>query len=407
MPRLLATLALLTLTAAPAASAGAVRVSLFSLFKPRTLEVRVADGAGAVVDAGRLAGGDLAPGDLARVRLAGDHVNVVLVDSYGRVKRSVAASLVRIIPKGQATLDLVLPGRIKRAVRGELSITARGLRSGGRLQITLITDLESVVTSVVAAEMYGRREAEALKALAVVARTFMLSHTGRHRDEGFDYCDTTHCQLYRGEADLDAERFAPVVARAVAQTAGEVLSFGGHTIEAYFTAVCGGLSATPEMVWGGPSKGGYVYRRVDCQWCKGSHYTRWERKADAARVLDALSSAKGTRFSLSAEISVEGEQPAGPVRRVIIRDKGREVVMVADEFRRAIGLRIGWNRVLSPTFQVERRGRSFVFRGRGFGSQVGLCLAGTGAQAEAGRGYRDILAFYYPQAEIRSDRGEN
>ena len=81
--------------------------------------------------------------------------------------------------------------------------------------------------------------------------------------------------------------------------------------------------------------------------------------------------------------------------------------MVSDEFRRAIGLRIGWNRVLSPTFQVERRGRIFVFRGRGFGSQVGLCLAGTGAQAEAGRGYRDILEFYYPQAEIRSNRGED
>ena len=90
----------------------------------------------------------------------------------------------------------------------------------------------------------------------------------------------------------------------------------------------------------------------------------------------------------------------GPVRRVIIRDKGRRLAMATEEFRRALGLRLGWNKVLSPTFQVERRGRHFVFRGRGFGSQVGLCLAGANAQAASGRGYRDILEFYYPRAEI-------
>jgi stage II sporulation protein D len=56
--------------------------------------------------------------------------------------------------------------------------------------------------------------------------------------------------------------------------------------------------------------------------------------------------------------------------------------------------------VLSPTFTVERRGATIIFRGRGFGSQVGLCLAGAVAQAEAGRGYREILGFYYPQTEV-------
>jgi stage II sporulation protein D len=407
MPSLLTTLALLSLTAAPAPNDGAVRVSLLSLFNPQTLEVRVAGGAGAILDAGTLGSGDLAAGDLARIRLAGDHINIVLIDSYGRIKRSVVSGQARIIPRGRATFDLVLPGKIEREVRGELLVMPQGLRSRGRLQITLATDLESIVTSVVAAELYGNREAEALKALAVIARTFMLSHTGRHRDEGFDYCDTTHCQLYRGEADLNAKLSSPVVAQAVAQTAGQVLSFGGHTIEAYFTAVCGGLSTTPEMVWGGRSTGDYTYRRVACQWCKESHYSKWERKAGAAGLLDALGAAKGVRFSSSADIIVEEEQPAGPARRVIIRDKGRQVVMGVDEFRRAIGSRIGWNRVLSPTFQVERRGRNFVFRGRGFGSQVGLCLAGTAAQAASGRSYRDILGFYYPQAEIRLNRGEN
>jgi stage II sporulation protein D len=41
-----------------------------------------------------------------------------------------------------------------------------------------------------------------------------------------------------------------------------------------------------------------------------------------------------------------------------------------------------------------------IFRGRGFGSQVGLCLAGAVAQAETSRSYREILSFYYPQTEV-------
>jgi stage II sporulation protein D len=404
MPGLLAAIALLSLTVSPVAERGAVRISLFSLFKPQSLDVRLASGAGALVDTGRLGGSrEIGPGDQAQVRFLGDHFIIVLVDSYGRVKHSVTSKQARIIPRGQAVFDLILPGKMKRAVRGMLEVNPREARPRGWLQITLATDVESAVASVVAAEMYGKREGEALKALSVIARTFMLSHAGRHSDEGFDFCDTTHCQLYRGEADLASEIAAPVVARAVADTAGEVLSFGGRMIETYFTAVCGGLSATPEMVWGGAPGGGYAYQRVSCSWCRGSHYMRWERRAESASVLDALSAAKGVRLSPAAELSIEEEQPGGPVRQVIIRDKGRRLAMATEEFRRAIGLRIGWNKVLSPTFQIERRGRQFVFRGRGFGSQVGLCLAGTTAQAASGRGYRDILEFYYPRAEIRPE----
>lgn len=76
------------------------------------------------------------------------------------------------------------------------------------------------------------------------------------------------------------------------------------------------------------------------------------------------------------------------------------VTMSADEFRRAIGRRLGWNTVLSPTFTLTRQGERFVFQGKGFGSQVGLCLAGAAAQARAGRSYDQILQFYFPQAKI-------
>ena len=238
-------------------------------------------------------------------------------------------------------------------------------------------------------------------ALAVVVRTFMRSHAGRHSNEGFDFCDTTHCQFYRGEQDLADEVASPAVANAVARTSGQILTFEGSAIETYYTASCGGLSATPLMVWGGATS--YPYGRIACRWCRHSRFTKWERSADATRILDALSVFIASKLTTATELIAKADEASGFVQSVTVRDEGKRVVLTADAFRRAIGLQVGWNTVLSPTFTVARRGTRFIFRGQGLGSQVGLCEEGATAQAAAGRGYREILSFYFPRADI-SDR---
>ncbi|HKP84599.1 MAG TPA: SpoIID/LytB domain-containing protein [Blastocatellia bacterium] len=405
----LRSVALLALSASTAQAARAEQVSigLFSLFKPQVFEARIAAGDGAMLDTGGLAGNKaIAPGQLIAVRLVGHRLSITVSDSSGRVRQSLGSTEARIIPAGSTTLELILPGKMRRVTRGSLSVSAGEGRLRGALKIILTTDRESAVASVVAAEIGGERAPEAVKTLAVVVRTFMLSHRGRHRDEGFDFCDTTHCQFYRGESDLAAEVASPVVASAVAATAGEYLSFDRQPVQSYFTAACGGRTLTPKMVWGGASGNGYQYHSVVCRWCKDSEHANWRRSAGEALVLDALSAAAGFRLSHAVEIITETEGPDGFVRSVIIKDKGRQTPMSADQFRRAIGRKLGWNTVLSPTFTIERRGRAIIFHGKGFGSQVGLCLAGAAAQAKAGRGYREILNFYYPQTEI-GDRSAN
>jgi stage II sporulation protein D len=397
MLNLIAIIGLLILPAHPGDGAGSVRIGLFSLFKPEVMHARIASGEGATLDTGTISGNRaIVPGEMIRIRLVSSHLNITVSDAFGRVSRSLNTTRARIVPAGSTAVELILPGKMNRAVRGEVVVAARQRSRRGSLSIMLVTDRESAVASVVAAEIGGERSVEAIKALSVVVRTFMLSHTGRHSDEGFDFCDTTHCQVYKGE-DASSEAASRAVANAVAATAGEFLSFANRPLASYFTAVCGGLSATPAMVWGGESVGGYAYHRVSCRWCHASRYNKWERSAGASSALDALSAAAGFRLSQTAQILVNSFDESGLVRSVTIRDAGRQVTMTADEFRRAIGRKLGWSTVLSPTFTVERRGSSMIFRGRGFGSQVGLCLAGAIAQAAAGRGYREILSFYYPR----------
>lgn len=394
---LLSNLALLFLTALPAQAPDTVRISLFSLFKPETLQVRVDSGDHAILDASGLPSSRyIARGELIQIRLSGDQLNLVVGNSPGAFRESVITTEARIVPDVSGTLELILPGRIKRTVRGTVSVEP-GLSGRGPIRILLTTSREPAVAAVVAAET-SRREPEALMAIAVIVRTFMLSHAGRHSGEGFDFCDTTHCQLYRGEQDLADRVGSAAVSRAVARTAGQILTFEGRPAEGYYTAACGGLSATPSMVWGGSSS--YPYRRVVCRWCKPSRFNRWERTADASHILDSLSTFLAARLSPATELITNRDQRSGFVRSVTLRDGSKQVELSADAFRRAIGQRLGWNTVLSPTFTVERRGSRFIFRGRGFGSQIGLCEEGAVAQAAAGRGYRDILRFYYPDADI-------
>jgi len=385
--------------ASPVARAEGVRIGLFSLFKPQTVEARILSGDRLALDTSRMAGSQpLAAGWRVRLQLAGEQLTVTVSDAFGSLRQSFTTSWARIHASEAATVELLLPGKLRRTVRGDLTIAAGQQSRRGALQIILTTEREAAVASVVAAETEARAP-EALKALAIVVRTFMLSHPNRHADDGFDFCDTTHCQLYRGETDLAAEAATPAVASAVAATTGEHLRFEGKPLEAYFTASCGGMTATPQMVWGGTCN--YPYNRLRCNWCRtSSHYT-WTRQASARAVFNALAAALSLPLSPAAELAVEGDE-AGFVRAVIVRDARRQTVMSADEFRRIIGRRLGWNTVLSQSFTIARRGPQLIFHGKGFGSQVGLCLAGAVAQARAGRRYDEILRFYFPQAEITS-----
>ncbi len=375
-----------------------IRIRLLSLFEPQQLNVRIASGAQAVLKIGRLTDLSVSAGDSIRIRKTNDQLNIAVLDSSGRVKTSTLSSEAAITPIDSTTFELRIPTKINRIVHGNLFISAQNNRSRNSLSLVLTTPLESLVASVIAGEMSGERSLEAFKVLAVTARSFIVSHESRHREEGFDFCDTTHCQVYRGEDDLMAQAAAPIL-QAVTETAGEMLTFKGRVIESYYTAVCGGLSAAPETVWGGRTESGYPYRPIACEWCKASPYRKWKRQAEVAPTLAALSSATEFKLSPLTELLVTRQNDSGVVQVVTIKDRARQIVLGTEEFRRVIGRRIGWNRVLSPTFRIERRGNFFIFRGSGFGSQVGLCVAGAIAQARAGRSYREILEFYFPQTE--------
>jgi hypothetical protein len=111
----------------------------------------------------------------------------------------------------------------------------------GRVETML---LDEYLKGVVPTEMGLQKPLEALKAQAIAARSYAVT-TRRHALDGFDLCTTTHCQVWKPQnryADSD---------RAVDETTGLVITYGGKVAAAHFFGHCDGHTRNSEDVWSG------------------------------------------------------------------------------------------------------------------------------------------------------------
>src|SRR5580704_12602736 len=113
----------------------------------------------------------------------------------------------------------------------------------GHLLVTVTMPLEEYVAAVLMAESGDFENVESQKAMAVVARTYTIRFLGQHAQEGFDFCDTTHCQVFGWKGATTAIR------GAVNTTRGEVLRFDGKLAQTFYHQSCGGTTAAAKEAW--------------------------------------------------------------------------------------------------------------------------------------------------------------
>jgi stage II sporulation protein D len=323
-----------------------VRIGVLGLFHPRQFELSVPAGSALVVHIGGesavLEGSSGV--NIAHIHVRGD--NVVL-DVGARILRA-SELTVTSRESGPVDFNLAVPGKIKRHYRGTLE-----LKADSRALTAVVTmDLETAVASVVAAEGTVDAPSEALKALAVAARSYFVAGKGRHRD--FDFCDTTHCQFLR-EAPADNS----AVAQAIFATRGLVIAYQSQPLAAMYTRSCGGRTRTPAEL--GLPPAAYPYYSVNCKYCR-QHPSRWESRLSAADAVTLRDSNESSRLRL--------------------------------------GRRLGWSAVPSNNYVMRQEGEQTILRGVGQGHGIGLCQAGAQAMAEAGADFHEILAHYYPNTVI-------
>ena len=251
--------------------------------------------------------------------------------------------------------------------------------------------LEAYVAAVLAGEAARESPAASLETLAIAIRTYTVANAGRHRTDGFDLCDQTHCQVLR--------QAMPATEQAASSTAGQILiDRSGEPAEIFYSASCGGRSEVPSAVWPGAVDHEYLPSERD-EACRGEPV--WSAELSADDLSRSLRAA-GYRGRELRDLRILGHTVSGRAGRVGIDgfDPGE---ISGQDLRMAVGP----TRLRSAAFEVERQGDVYRFEGRGYGHGVGLCVMGSVQLAAAGRGAAEILAKYFPGARIASAAGRS
>ena len=280
-----------------------------------------------------------------------------------------------------AILLLVLP-----LAHAQVSIKVQVRSQNGAKVIDL--PLERYVAAVLAGESSMFQSKEALKAMAVAARTYAVRLRGRHSAEGFDFCDTTHCQR------VELEGIGARLEAAVSETAGELLWYQGKPAFTPYTRDCGGRTEDAAAIW--PDLAEPYLKSHEDPYCARRGVSAWQWSSDPKRILQALRDSALRAPDGLDRISILARTPSNRASTLVLTGAGGSVRISADSFRFAIGRDLGWNTLRSDRYQVQASNGRIAFEGSGSGHGVGLCQLGAEQMGADGRSYRDILAFYYP-----------
>ena len=253
--------------------------------------------------------------------------------------------------------------------------------------------LEGYVERVLMAESGDFQNEEALKAMAVAARTYAERFAGQHALEGFDFCDTTHCQALHWRNPSFA------VHSAVTSTQGEILLYDRQLAATYYHQNCGGSLANAAEAWPQVTAP-YLVAHSD-PFCVTSGGLRWQVTLSVGQIDEALR-ASGIKTPKSwTTFEVNHRSASGRAHSAVLLGGTPDHFSVsASSLRFAVNRLFGWNNIRSDLYEVRSVGQQVVFSGHGAGHGVGMCQAGADEMAREGKNYREILAFYYPNTEL-------
>lgn len=273
-------------------------------------------------------------------------------------------------------LDILVPGKGWRSYPGTITITS----SHGRLHLSNVVDEDTYIEGV----LTGEAEAgslEALRALAVAARSMLPFLKGRHK--AADACDLTHCQVYSGVSE------STVIAEAVRTTRGCVLMTKGKVALTPYHSTCGGTTSPADGFF--DVQAPHLRGVRDDGLCSLSPHFHWELTLEPATIAKVF----GIPGSVT-DLHVTQRDPTGRVRWLTANRRR----LSGTEFYRRAGQALGWNVIKSTLFSVDREGARYRIRGRGLGHGVGLCQWGAEAMARRGHTFEEILAFYFPGIRV-------
>ncbi len=279
------------------------------------------------------------------------------------------------------------------------AFSAKGNRYRGNMKaiasgsgVTLVNDvsMEDYLKGVVPCEIVPSWKIDAIKAQAVAARTYAMFHKNGYRSAGYDMTDDTRSQVYRG-VSVETES----TNRAVTETAGEVVTYGGKPIDAVFHSSGGGYTENCENVWGTavPYLKGVPEEKYAEQWTKSAPLTSFANVAAVGK----LKNIKLTKLRIGEAHKSKDRGVSGRVKTVTVVGSQGTKTLSGDKIQSAFDLN-------STLFDISIKGKNIIFTGYGYGHGLGLSQWGAQAMAEKhGDGkdyYKQILTHYFTGTKV-------
>jgi stage II sporulation protein D len=258
------------------------------------------------------------------------------------------------------------------------------VRNGEGLAVVNEVPLEDYLVGVLRAEVGEKWPHEALRAQAIVARTYAAYHRTLSAAKAYHIVASTAHQQYAGRVPPTSPLWG-----AVRETVGQVLLWEGDVFPAFYHTESGGYTEDPRTVFAARNMPGL--KPVRCEFSAGSPHFYWSldvRLADLGEIL------RRHEITIGRVTAIDVSERTTSLRAAAVTVHGTRgsVRLRGNDFRRMIG----YDAFKSTLFAVAVDATWARFSGRGYGHGVGMCQWGAKGMAEQGRTARQILEFYYP-----------
>jgi len=246
-------------------------------------------------------------------------------------------------------------------------------------------NLEDYLIGVVAGEMPISFEEEALKAQAVVARTYALRRVNNNNE--YDVVDTTKNQVYLDDERLQAawginyEKNMAKVKKAVEETSHECIFYNDKLIDALFFSTSVGMTENSEEIFS--NKLPYL-RSVSSTWDENVYQGKYTFKLEKFYELLKIPYNKNLNIEKTSVTST------GRVKEIKING----VLFTGQKVQQLLSLR-------SNYFTISKNGDNIIIETKGYGHGVGMSQYGANGMAKEGYSYREIIDHYYQDVELK------
>ncbi|OGL12175.1 MAG: hypothetical protein A3I14_06805 [Candidatus Rokubacteria bacterium RIFCSPLOWO2_02_FULL_73_56] len=258
------------------------------------------------------------------------------------------------------------------------------VRNGDGLAVVNELPLEDYLVGVLRAESNERWPIEALRAQAIVARTYAAYHRQLNAGKPYHIVASTAHQQYAGRVPA-----ASPVWEAVRSTAGQVLLWEGELFPAFYHTESGGYTEDPRTVFA--ARNMPALRPVRDEFAGGSPHYAWSLDVRLADLGAALRRA-GYDIGTATAVEIVERTPSLRAAWVLVHGTRGSARLRGNDFRRILG----YDTFRSTLFAVAVDGRVAHFAGRGWGHGVGMSQWGAKGMAEQGHRAHEILEYYYP-----------